>query len=102
MLRPRKKGRGALLRQQHVARVLDRLGDGALVLGAEAGVLTRQDFAGIGNVTDHQLRSSERKLGRDKAALRLCFRRAHEKRKVSKTRSVSPCQALVRPGGGSV
>ena len=69
-----------LLRQQHVARVLDRLSDGALMFGGKASVLTRQDFAGIGHVTDHQLRSSERELRRDKTALRLWFGRAHAKR----------------------
>ncbi len=35
--------------------MLDRLSDGALVLGAEARVLAGQDLAGVGYVADHQL-----------------------------------------------
>jgi hypothetical protein len=45
------------------------------------GVLARQDFAGVGDITAHHLRRSERKiLGRE--ALRPLFGGAHENRKV--------------------
>src|SRR5580692_5098624 len=47
------------LRQQHVARVLDRARDGALVLCAEARVLAGQDLARVGHKTDPGLRIRE-------------------------------------------
>jgi len=56
---------GRLLGEQEIARVFDRLGNGALLAGGEAGILARKDLAGVSDVAAHQLRSGERKvLGR--------------------------------------
>ncbi len=66
----------ALLREQHVTRVLDRAGNGALVLGRKPRVLARQNLARVGDVTGHSLRLSERNLRRRRSLL-LLFGRAH-------------------------
>ncbi len=65
-----------LLSEQHVARMLDRLGNSALMLGRKMGVLARQNFACVGDVTAHQLRRGERNLGRSRS-LCLLFGGAH-------------------------
>src|SRR5271165_5586481 len=52
------------LREQHVARVLDRARDGALVLRAEPGVLAGQYLARVGDKADPGLRVRERDLRR--------------------------------------
>src|SRR5271163_2928509 len=50
------------LREQHVARMLDRARDGALVLRAEPGVLAGQDLARVGDEADPGLRIREGNL----------------------------------------
>jgi hypothetical protein len=65
-----------LLGEQHIARVLDRFCNRALMLSSEMGVLTRQDFAGVGDVVAHHLRSGERDF-RWGGSLLLLFGGAH-------------------------
>jgi len=52
----------ALECQQGVARLFDRAGDGALLLGGEVRVFAREDFAGVGDVAVHQLGRGEGEL----------------------------------------
>ena len=102
MLRLVKEGYvGCLLGEQQIARVLDRLGDGALLAGREAGVFTREDFARVGDVTAHQLGSGERKVLRREAVLGGGFgRAAHKSRVGHEVRRRGACQQVC-PGAGS-
>lgn len=68
--------RDNLLREQHIARVLDRTGDRALVLGRKASVFAGQNFAGVGDPAGHRLRLGERNF-RWRWSLLLLFGRAH-------------------------
>ena len=75
-----------LLSEQHVARMLDRLGDRALLTGGKMRVLAGQDLARVGNVAPHDLRGRERNLFRCETLLCGLFRRgAHRRKKGTKT-----------------
>jgi len=93
-----------LLSQQHVARVLDRLRDRALMTGREMGVLARQDLAGIGHVAAHDLRRGKWDLVGRQTLLRGLFRRgAHVRKRGSRHRSdggMSTRIFEVGPGSG--
>lgn len=67
----------ALLGEEHVAGLLQRAGDGALLLGGEPGVLAREDFAGVSDIAAHHLRGCERDLLRSQGLLLRGFGRAH-------------------------
>ena len=70
------KVRCGLLGEEVVAALLDGLGDGALVTGAEARVFARQDLAGVRDKAAHQLGAGERNFLRLEG-LGLGFGRAH-------------------------
>ena len=80
------------MHRQHVTRALDLRGDLALLLGGEAGVLARQDLAGVRDKAAHQLGARERNfLGLE--GLGLGFGRAHDwKKEVEGWPAVLPCQ----------
>lgn len=65
-----------LFGEQHVARVLQRARNGALMLRGKMGVFARQDLAGVGHEMAHDFRRSERDLGRGEG-LRGGFGGAH-------------------------
>ena len=58
-----------LLSKQQVAGPLDRLGDAALLLGGEAGILARENLPGVGRILLKRLRRGEGNLLRSEAAL---------------------------------
>ena len=87
---------GRLLGEQQIARVLDRLRDGALLAGGKAGVFAGEDLASVSDVTAHQLRSGERKvLGREAV---FCFcgfgRAAHKSRVGQEAMRSEACQQV--------
>jgi len=77
-----------LLSEQHVARMLDRLGDRALLTGGKVRVLAGQDLACVGHVTPHDLGGRERNLFRRETLLCGLFGRgAHSGKRGPRHRS---------------
>jgi hypothetical protein len=82
-----------LVRQKHVAGMLQRTRNRPLMLRRKAGVFARQDLAGIGDEGPHHLWGGERDLSRCRSLL-LLFGSAHARKRRGEREA---CDTVVKP-----